>query len=93
MDKVAEYLDMTVSELEKLEKDINKHKSEYTVRDIMALQYVSQTIKSHKYLLHFLDLHVPRAKSIDPQEEAKEKSELKKIVLQIVDGKGNPLNP
>lgn len=94
MSKVVEYLDMTVLEIETLEKDMAEHKDGYTVRDMMALQYVFKAIKSDKYLLHFLDLHIPKAKSIDQREEEKEnKGELKKIIVQIVDGKGNPVNP
>lgn len=93
MSKVVEYLDMTVSEIETLEKNMAERKDEYTVRDMMALQYVFKAIKSDKYLLHFLDLHIPKARPIDATEEAKEKGELKKIIVQIVDGKGNPVNP
>lgn len=93
MNKVVEYLDMTYLQINELESDMELNKGNYTVRDMLALQYVLRTMTSNKYLLHFIDLHVPKAKSIDPQEKAKEKNELKKIILQIVDGKGNPVNP
>jgi hypothetical protein len=93
MDKVVEFLDMTILELETLEDNMYKHKGNYSVRDMMALQYVFKAARSDKYLLHFLDMHIPKARPIDAVEEAKEKDELKKIIVQIVDGKGNTLNP
>lgn len=83
MDKVAEYLNLSVSDLENIESDIQKNKDKYTVRDMMAINYVFKAMKSDKYLIHFLDLHISKAPPANPKDD-EEKKPLTKIILEVV---------
>lgn len=65
MDKVMEYQDLTIDQFEKLELRMQDHKSEFTIRDLMAFKYVSQSHKTDKFLLDWLDRHVSKAPRVE----------------------------
>lgn len=71
MDKVFEMQDMTIAEFERFEKDLKKNKQSYTVRDLMAKNYIANTINSEKMIIDWLDRYVGKAtKYEDPEPVA-----------------------
>lgn len=89
MDKITEYMDFSLYELEELENSMQKNKDNYSVREMLAMNYLFKVMKSDKYLLHFIDLHIPKPQYSETLEEEKKKPT--KLIVEIVGG--NSQNP
>lgn len=81
MDKFLLYSEMDMETFMKKMNDMQKNPGEYTVADFVAVKYVSKTTKQDKFMLDWIDRHVPKA----PQE-VENTGELKiKITREILD--------
>lgn len=61
MDKITLYQNMTIDELNKLSRDMKDNPVNYTVRDLMAFRYASKAANTDKFLVDFMNRHVPAA--------------------------------
>lgn len=69
MDRIFDKQEMTIAEFEAIEKAMKKKKSEYTMRDLMAKNYVKRLMDSDKFILDWLDRHVGKVKSVEDKQE------------------------
>ncbi|CAG1021592.1 hypothetical protein DOJK_01098 [Patescibacteria group bacterium] len=85
MDKVMEYQELSLEEFERIEKEAEKSKAKYTIRDVMAIKYVSKGLKSDKFLLDWVDRHVSKAQF--NKEDENQKEPISKYIIEIVEPK------
>lgn len=87
MDRVMEYHDMTIAEFEKIEKEVKDKisKSKYTIRDLIAVNYVSKSLNKDKFLLDWVDRHVSKAQF--NREDENQKEPISKYIIEIVEPK------
>ncbi len=85
MDKVMEYQELSLEEFERIEKEVERSKAKYTIRDVMAIKYVSKGLKSDKFLLDWVDRHVSKAQF--NKEDEKQKEPISKYIVEIVEPK------
>lgn len=84
MDKVFEMQEMTIKDFEKMGKAMSKSKQKYTIRDLMAKNYVANMIKSEKLMLDWLDRHIGKPPQFDIKSEQKDENKIDKVVIEIV---------
>lgn len=89
MDRVMEYHDMTIAEFERIEKEVKDKmsKSKYTIRDLIAVNYVSKSLNKDKFLIDWVDRHVSKA-NYDKEEE-REKEPISKVEIEIFESEYN----
>mgnify|MGYP005847442841 FL=1 len=61
MDNVLLYSGMQLSEFNIIKKDCKKNPQNYSVLEAIAIKYTEKTLKSNKFLIHWLDLHISKA--------------------------------
>lgn len=61
-----------------------KSKQKFTIRDLMAKNYVSNMIKSDKLMLDWLDRHMGKAPQFDTKTEQFEEKKLDKVIIEII---------
>jgi hypothetical protein len=84
MDKVFEMQEMTIDDFEKMGKAMNRSKHKFTIRDLMAKNYVSNMIYSDKLMLDWLDRHIGKAPQFDTKSEQLEEKKLDKVIIEII---------
>lgn len=72
MDKVFEMQDMTIKQFESMEAKMDKHKTKYTMRDLMAKNYIRKMVNSDKLMLDWLDRHIGKPPKFNEKEEEKD---------------------
>ena len=83
MDRVFEMQEMSIKQFESMEAKMEKSKTKYTMRDLMAKNYIRKMVNSDKLLLDWLDRHIGKPPKFDEQEEAQDKFP-RKVVVQIM---------
>lgn len=61
MSNILLYSEMKLSDFNHIRKDCKKNPQNYTVIEAIAIQYTQKTLKSNKFLIHWLDLHISKA--------------------------------
>lgn len=84
MDKVFEMQEMTIGDFEKMEKTMARSKQKFTIRDLMAKNYVSNMIKSDKLMLDWLDRHIGKAPQFDTKSEQENSNKYDKVIVEII---------
>lgn len=87
MDKILEYQELTVAEFEKIEKKIEKNKNDFTVRDLMALKYVSKSFKTDKFLIDWMDRLISKAQF--NKEDEKDEDKINQVFVEIFESEYN----
>lgn len=70
MDRIFDMQEMTIAEFEAAEKAMKKNKSEYTMRDLIAKNYIKKLAESEKFMIDWLDRHVGKVRAIEDKPEA-----------------------
>lgn len=84
MDKVFEMQEMTIGDFEKMEKEMVRSKQKFTIRDLMAKNYVSNMINSDKLMLDWLDRHIGKAPQFDIKTEQENSNKYDKVIVEII---------
>lgn len=84
MDKVFEMQEMTIGDFEKMEKAMARSKQNFTIRDLMAKNYVSNMIKSDKLMIDWLDRHIGKAPQFDTKSEQENSNKYDKVIVEII---------
>lgn len=85
MSKMMEYQDMTLADFEVLLQKINNNKDKYTLGDLIAYKYVTNTLKVDKFLINWLDRVVGKAPKDRTSQEPKE--EVRGIIVKIINSR------
>lgn len=82
MDNVLKYSAMKLSEFNHIKKDCDKNPQNYTVMEAIAIKYTQRTLKSNRFLIHWLDLHISKAPK---DKEMNDKTYPTTFIFQQVD--------
>lgn len=82
MDRITEYMGMTISEFEEVKEDIKTHKDQFTINDKLAFTYISKMSNSSKLLIDWVDRLVGKPK---PENEQDMQITPDKFILEIID--------
>lgn len=69
MDRIFEMQEMSIKQFEAMESKMEKSKTKYTMRDLMARNYIRKMVNSDKLLLDWLDRHIGKPPKFDEREE------------------------
>lgn len=89
MDKVIKLQNISVSDFNRLRREINAKDSKYSISDLIAFKYASKVLKSDKFLLDWIERHVGKFPS---EKYIEEVSDLQPIRLIIGGEDINELN-
>ena len=53
MDRITDYMGMTISEFEEVKENMEHHKDQFTINDKLAFTYISKMSSSSKLLIDF----------------------------------------
>ncbi|MFW5702800.1 MAG: hypothetical protein ACOCXP_02425 [Candidatus Dojkabacteria bacterium] len=84
MDKVFEMQDMTIGDFEKMEKAMGKSKQKFTMRDLMAKNYIRNMVNSDKLMLDWLDRHIGKPPKFDEKSEEENRNKYDKVIVEII---------
>lgn len=83
MDKVMVYQDMTIAEFEEIQNETEFNKSKYTVKDLVAIKYVSKCLKGDKFMIDWIDRHV--GKAVNEKNDYLYSEPISKVQIEIID--------
>ncbi|MCA9376744.1 hypothetical protein H6763_01120 [Candidatus Nomurabacteria bacterium] len=82
MDRITDYMGMTISEFEEVKENMEHHKDQFTINDKLAFTYISKMSSSSKLLIDWVDRLLGKPK---PENEQEMQITPDKFILEIID--------